>query len=486
MTPQLPGALINYGECEREPITTPGAIQSYGGLVVVRHRDAIACSANIERFLPQTAKELLHRNLNEASPELAALLRRCPPELAPGQTFFQAHLRWIAGVRRVDRESVHVEFFPGEFRAVNVDALEEEIERLCLKHHYPAKDRPQFLNDVCHVFQRHLGFDQVFVQVLQDGGFMEIVAEANNGQVEPVVGLHFSSKEIPGQARALYLKQRLRFKQESSSTPIDLVGDGPVDLTHCLLREPSKFMTVYMQNISASTLLSTSIVIDNELAALLTMHNRAPLYLDPRIFSRVESVVGRVSQELIRIDDLIRKNADSKLWELLMQDFPLDRREALDHLIALPTLARSLSHSGAAVVKHGRATRLRGDCPNADIVAAIAQRALTSSEPTSQTSNLAEDYALPTSALGGVAGVMTIAFEDLCLLFFRKNFPSELKWRTATPAGFEKESELPRFSPSGSFQFLVQEFENRCRPWSEKDIAFGKVIAQWIAEDFDS
>lgn len=488
MSTQVPGTTINYSECEREPISTPGAIQSYGGLVVVRRGEVVACSGNIERFLPVACKDLLHRQIAEASPELSQLLRSCPPDLAPAQTFFQPHGPGIARVRRADSESYQVEFFPGQVQAVEVRALEEEINRLCSKHHYPVKDRSQFLQEVCLIFQRHLAFDQVFVQVLHDGGFMEIVAEANTGKVEPVLGLHFSSKEIPGQARALYLKQRIRFKQDSGSTPVDLVSDGTasIDLTHSLLREPSQFMTVYMQNISASTLLSFSIVTDGQLSGLLTMHNRAPLVLDPRIFDRLVGVVGRVSLELLRIDDLIRKNADSKLWELLMQDFPLSRLEAVEHLIALPNLQKSLTHSGAAVVKGGKAMGLSGECPAGAVLATIVQRAMKSGQPTSYTSNISEDYAVPAHALGESAGVMTVAFEDLCVLFFRKSFPSELQWRTAIPAGIERATELPRFSPAGSFQFLVQEFEHQSRPWSEKDIAFGKVITEWVSDDFDS
>lgn len=485
---QLPDTTINYNECEREPIATPGAIQSYGGLVVVRRGEVVACSENIGLFLPLAPKDLLHRKIAEASPELSQLIRSCPPDLRPAQTFFQPHGRWTAGVRREDSESCHVEFVPGQTQAVDVRSLEEEIDRLCLKHHYPVKDRTQFLQELCHIFQRHLRFDQVFVQILHEGGFMEVVAEANTGKIEPVLGLHFSSKEIPSQARALYLKQRIRFKQDSGSTPAALVSDGnaSIDLTRSLLREPSPFMTVYMQNISASTLLSLSIVIDGQLSALLTMHNRAPLVLDPRIFERLVVVVGRVSGELLRIDDMIRKNADSKLWELLMQDFPLTRLEALEKLIALPNLRKSLAHTGAAVIKDGKLAGVQGECPAGEVLATLVQRAMKSGAPTSFTSNISEDYAVRAGALGECAGMMTIASGDICVLFFRRSFPSELQWRTAIPAGIEEDTELPRFSPSGSFQFLVQEFQHQSRPWSEKDLAFGKVISQWISDDFES
>ena len=83
---QLPGTAINYDECEREPIATPGAIQSYGGLVVVRRGEVVACSENIGLFLPLAPKDLLQRKIAEASPELSQLIRNCPPDLPPAQT----------------------------------------------------------------------------------------------------------------------------------------------------------------------------------------------------------------------------------------------------------------------------------------------------------------------------------------------------------------------------------------------------------------
>ena len=253
-----------------------------------------------------------------------------------------------------------------------------------------------------------------------------------------------------------------------------------------ILREPSKFTTVYMQNISASTLLSISIIIDRKLSALLTMHNAETLILDPRIFDRLVGVVHRVSLELLRVDDLIERNADSKLWELLMQDLPPSRVEALQALITSPKLGRSIAHTGAVVTYKGEIVVKSGECPNEDILQTIIQKNSEFKESTHYTSKLSEDFGLPATSLGGGAGAMTIKFEGLAVSFFRKSFPSELKWRNASPESYELDTNLPRFSPAGSFQFLIQEFQNQSRPWSQKDIAFSKVFNKWIAEDFES
>lgn len=479
---------IDYSHCEKEPITTSGAIQSYGGLIVVQNGQVIAHSKNIHLFLPIDPNHLLNKKMSEVLPELYQLYKTESSTFAIGRTAFRTVGQWLIGFHKAENEIVTIEFFPQPNHSFDLKGLDEEIDHLGRKFHYPTKNRSEFLNDVCQIFQKYLHFDQIFVQVLHEGEIIEIVAEANNGKIEPVLGLHFSSKEIPRQARELYLKQLIRFKQASQDTPVEIVsgGDVSIDLTHSLLREPSKFMTVYMQNISASTLLSTSLLIDNKLSALLTMHHSTPLFLDPRDFDRVVEVVGKVSLELLRIDDLIKKNADSKLWELLNQDFSLDRVEAITQLMAKPEFKKGLDHAGVVLTKKGKALTSIGECPGGNELGALIQKSSLLSGTTNFTSHLAKDFDLPTSSLGGFAGLMVLRFEDIAVLFFRKSFKSELKWRQALPESFENDTNLPRFSPAGSFQYFLEEFENQSRPWGEKDIAFGKVLAQWMSEDFES
>ena len=483
---------IDYNQCAKEPITRLGATQSYGAFLKIRGGEIVAYSKNIDTFLAFDAHPvLLRKKLSEVAPELSEILKTNPRPLDPRQISFQNFQnlgQWLVGFRKTENEGYDVEFFPQPIHRIDIEGLEREIDLLGRRFHYPAKDGTQFLNDVCHLFQTYLKLDQIFIQVLQDGEVMEIVAEANNGKIEQVLGLHFSSKEIPIQARELYLKQLIRYKQASHSTPVDVVSDADevVDLTHSLLREPSKFMTVYMQNISASTLLSMSIVIDQKLSALLTMHNVEPLFLDPRIFERLVGVVRRVSLELLRIDDLIEKNADSKLWELLLQDFPPTRLEALQKLITLPKLSNSLAYTGAVIAHNGEVVGVNGDCPDRMVLKTVIEKASNLNGPTNHTSKLSEDFGLPCTSLGEFAGVMTIKLEDLSVLFFRKSFPTELKWRNSAPVSFEPKTNVPRFSPAGSFEFLIQEVQNQSRPWSEKDIAFAKVLAKWLSEDFES
>ena len=86
----------------------------------------------------------------------------------------------------------------------------------------------------------------------------------------------------------------------------------------------------------------------------------------------------------------------------------------------------------------------------------------------SATSRLSEFCGASVRDLGDFAGLMNIQSGDVSILLFRKQFHAEIKWRISKPERYAEGIELPRFSPAGSFEFLIQEFENQSRPWSEK------------------
>ena len=204
---------IDCSQCAEEPITLLGATQSYGAFLKIRGEEIVAYSKNIAAFLAVDARSVfLRQKLSEVAPELSEMLKII--RLLPGsrQISFQNLGQWLVGFRKTENEGYDVEFFPPPTHRIDIDGLDREIDLLGQRFHYPAKDRAQFLNDVCHLFQKYLKLDQIFVQVLQDWEVIEIVAEANNGKIERVLGLNFSSKEIPIQARELYLKQLIRYK----------------------------------------------------------------------------------------------------------------------------------------------------------------------------------------------------------------------------------------------------------------------------------
>jgi light-regulated signal transduction histidine kinase (bacteriophytochrome) len=69
-----------------------------------------------------------------------------------------------------------------------------------------------------------------------------VVAEARREDLEPFLGLHYPSSDIPAQARAMFLVNRIRVIPDAAATQIPIISDGdgrkgvPLDLSRCLLR----------------------------------------------------------------------------------------------------------------------------------------------------------------------------------------------------------------------------------------------------------
>ncbi len=106
------GGTIDYRECEKEPITTMGEIQSYGGLIIMQNGNVIAHSKNIHLFLPLAPSYFLHQKVSTVLPEIFELYKNNLSQIELGRTLFQIFGQWIVGFRKSEDELVYVEFFP--------------------------------------------------------------------------------------------------------------------------------------------------------------------------------------------------------------------------------------------------------------------------------------------------------------------------------------------------------------------------------------
>ncbi|GAA4024931.1 bifunctional diguanylate cyclase/phosphodiesterase [Actimicrobium antarcticum] len=136
---------------------------------------------------------------------------------------------------------------------------------------------------VCaEVVQQVSGFDRVMMYRFLPDGSGEVVAENTSGECEArFMGLRFPVTDIPSQARALYLANRLRVLVDVEAVPDTLVpallpDGGPLDQSHCLLRSMSEVHLTYLRNMGVRATLTLSIVCDGKLWGLIACHHHAP------------------------------------------------------------------------------------------------------------------------------------------------------------------------------------------------------------------
>jgi light-regulated signal transduction histidine kinase (bacteriophytochrome) len=242
----------DYAACENEPIHVPGAIQPFGVLLafdantlMVRHasensRELFGSISHGAVPLGSTAAELL-------GPMAEAVLRDAlakdgltdhrpiavsVPIAAAGRWHGVAHC--LGGTVFVELE------IADEATSSPIDLL--AAIRLSVGRLSAAATIAEFCATSARSVRSLTGYDRVMVYRFDAEYNGEVVAEARREDLEPFLGLHYPSSDIPAQARAMFLVNRIRVIPDAAATQIPIISDGdgrkgvPLDLSRCLLR----------------------------------------------------------------------------------------------------------------------------------------------------------------------------------------------------------------------------------------------------------
>jgi len=288
--------------CAQEPIHLLGTVQSYGFLMVVDLASSciVQVSAGIVQHWPgvQDPAALLSRPLSDW---VAAVEGDGPLDIAslpsshlvvlPWRPRFEqtcaasqpAAPRWeclghrCKGVALLEWLPVNIS--PEELRRQNhvFANFTEIIARL-----RRAEGLDAFFRECAKVIQEVSAFDRVMIYRFLDDGCGEVVAEhTSSDYTQKFLGLRFPASDIPSQARALYLSNKLRVLADVEASMDSLVPprlpDGELlDQSHCLLRGLSPVHLSYLRNMGVRATMTLSIVCDGKLWGLIACHHHTP------------------------------------------------------------------------------------------------------------------------------------------------------------------------------------------------------------------
>src|SRR5690606_38985680 len=142
--------------------------------------------------------------------------------------------------------------------------------------------------------QRISGYDRVMVYRFLPDYSGEVVAEALAGDLASYDGLRYPASDIPPQARALYLRNRVRVIPDVDAEPQPLMQspelDGPIDMSFDVLRAVSPVHLQYLRNMGVAASMSISLVVDGRLSGLVACHHGSPRPVDARQRTALERV----------------------------------------------------------------------------------------------------------------------------------------------------------------------------------------------------
>jgi chemotaxis family two-component system sensor kinase Cph1 len=507
VTPILSGAVDHtpaysapdLTNCEREPIHVPGAIQPHGLLLALDAENrVVTASRNCAQLLGRPAPDLIGVDVSEAlGPEPATAVAQAVAAddmSTPIRTTMPVGPGDLAGVdvdvivhRSGGRVVVEVEpvSAPQPSQTVSYRSARAAVTRLT-----QSATTSELCAQLASEIRQLTGFDRVMVYRFDDEWNGEVVAEDRRDDLNPFLGLHYPSTDIPAQARRLYTVNWTRLIADVHYAPvalepvIDPATGAPLDLSHSVLRSVSPIHVEYLTNMGVSASMSISMVKDGLLWGLVACHHYSGPLRVPYDARSAAEFLGQTASQLI--DG--REQADTHSDELrasvtlarITAALAADPRPVYDALLDDPRLLELVGAQGAALHVDGRMLTI-GDVPSHADLHRIS-RQLDSRDGRSSASHHLTALDPELARVAGVAaGALRIGNgPDRWMMWLRPEIERTVDWGGDPTNKAIALAENPdvRLSPRKSFAKWRQVVRGRSTPW----LAWQLAIAQSLRE----
>jgi light-regulated signal transduction histidine kinase (bacteriophytochrome) len=274
---------VDLSNCEREPIHTPGGVQAHARLIALNPATGtpLALSANwadnlddpLAALAPESRDQLRAFGAGGAAPESLVF--------ADGQGF-EAH-----GFRADD--ALILELEPEGTARAALEAMRRGDG--AMRAMRSATGEAALFRQISDAIQGVTGFDRVMVYRFDDEWNGEVVAETASANAPArFIGLRFPATDIPAQARALFLRNRVRQIVDVDAAPVPLVPDrhpasgAPLDLSDARARAVSPIHLEYLRNMGVRASLTIALIVRDTLWGLIACHHYGgPHYVSPAL-----------------------------------------------------------------------------------------------------------------------------------------------------------------------------------------------------------
>jgi len=488
---------LDLSICDREPIHIPGAIQPHGILLCL-DGDGLLVSRSagpVRPLLGHDAAGLPGRPVGEVLGHgLAARLRSLLPQ--------------------VGSDPVHLGVFPVGPGQAEQDVLCHRSGRSLVLEIEPAPaDRPTAadamdllqsvvsgfgtagtLRELCRTaavsVRRMTGFDRVMIYRFLPDGVGMVFAEDVGPAYGSLLNHYYPASDIPQQARALYLRNKIRLIPDAGYVPAPLVPadtpDDPLDMSDCVLRSVSPVHLRYLHNMGVSASMSVSVVTGGRLWGLISCHHATPKHLSHELRSLCAHVGAVLSQRIAALEE-----AEAHAEHRRLQDARDGLLRALAELDdparglreRLAELGRAIPSDGVAVVNGDDVVTLGHVPPPAD-VARLAQMLRSPEEGLFATHRLEE--AVPgagsyRAAASGMLSVVVDAQVPLLVLWFRAELVETVNW-AGNPHKQVEVGKDGTLNPRKSFELWQETVRGHARPWTEGEVEAARLLRDGLVD----
>ncbi|RZC48568.1 hypothetical protein C5167_016997 [Papaver somniferum] len=331
------------------------------------------------------------------------------------------------------------------------------------------------------------GYDRVIVYKFHEDDHGEVIAESKRSDLEPYMGLHFPSTDIPQASRLLFEQNRVRMIVDYHARPVSVVQDEemmqPLCLVGSTLRAPHSCHTEYMANMGSVASLVMSVIISENgqegseasgvsnsmrLWGLVVCHHTSarcisfPLRYACGFLIQVFELQLRLELQLPSVmQDKHVLQTQALMCNILLRD------SQVGVITQSPSIMDLVKCDGAALIYQGNYFTI-GICPTESQIKDIVEWLLSCHGDSTglSTDSLAGAGFPGASALGdAVCGMASAYITSRDILFlFRSSARKEIKWGGAKHSPQDND-DSQRMHPRSSFKVFLEKVKSQSLPW---------------------
>ncbi|KAI3949764.1 hypothetical protein MKX01_040981 [Papaver californicum] len=336
------------------------------------------------------------------------------------------------------------------------------------------------------------GYDRVMVYKFHEDEHGEVVAESKRPDLDPYLGLHYPSTDIPQASRFLFKQNRVRMIVDCRATTVPVVQDEelmqPLCLVGSTLRAPHGCHARYMANMGSIASLAMAVIIngnDDEgagpsgtrnsmrLWGLVVCHHTSarciPFPLRYACEFLMQAFGLQLNLELQLASQMQEKHVlrtQTLLCDMLLRDSPSGI------ITQSPSIMDLVKCDGSALFYQGKYFAL-GVTPTESQIKDIVEWLLAYHGDSTglSTDSLADAGYSGAATLGDAVCGMAVAYitsRDF-LFWFRSHTEKEIKWGGAKHHPEDKD-DGQRMHPRSSFKAFLEVVKSRSLPWENAEM----------------
>ena len=478
---------------ESEPIHAPGSIQTHGILLVLEEPrlKIIQVSNNtfeaiglhpqemlgkfLDQFITSETNELIRTALTEELDTLNPIVLYIHTESK--NKILNGTIHRSNGLIIIELEPKFTTKHQKQFNFYNL-----------VKNPLSKIQAAQTLTKLCDVITQEIRkiieFDRVIVYQFDAVDAGEVVAEDKVESLNPLLGLHYPSTDIPQLARHLATKNLMRFISDVNCQPVELIPhhnpltDRPLDLSFSCLRSVSPCHVQYLKNMGVSASLTMTLIKDKKLWGLIACHNQTPKYVSYEIRSACELLAKFMALELS-----FKKDSEDREYEVYLksicakfvEDLSQEHGFAEGLLKQKDNLLELVGASGAVLCAKENLMPIGKTPELADIRELVAWVETQLNNDIFYTDSLAKIYPKAEKFKEVGSGLLVLAISQMqkhYILWFRPEVIQTVNWAGKFDSAFESESGGTRsLSPRNSFELWQENVSLKSLPWKQCEIA---------------